>query len=229
LDTLFSALATLQALESIALNAPEVRQAEDESTLVHPGSLMELLRVPTLRYVCFDRFNFTSALFQATANALMEGTAITRFEFDMCSFSTGECAATMATGLSRNTLVISIRVEKCNNGRVLYTALAAALPSNSTLQHLEMARQDTDGGHDCLPPIFSALEENIGLKTLKVAMCESMDESLYTAMKNGLGMNATLESLELNNLPHSTRVPICGTGRFPFSAPTRLSTHCWST
>jgi hypothetical protein len=145
LGIFYSALATLPAQESVSLGAPEVRQA-DESTLAHPETLTELLRVPTLRSVRFNNFSFTTALCQATANALKEGTAITKLEFSsLCSFSALECAAIIATGLSRNTSVISITV-KC---RVLFDALGAAIPSNSTLQHLELGRQDNDGS-DCL-------------------------------------------------------------------------------
>jgi hypothetical protein len=79
LDTLFSTLTTLPALESVWLGAPKVRQA-DESTLAYPESLTELLRVPSLRSVRFHRFSFTPALCHATANALMEGMAITKLE-----------------------------------------------------------------------------------------------------------------------------------------------------
>jgi hypothetical protein len=56
-------------------------------------SLTELLRVPSLRSVCFDRFSFTTVLCQATANALMEGTAVANLEFSDCSFPAEECAA----------------------------------------------------------------------------------------------------------------------------------------
>jgi hypothetical protein len=85
LDTLFSTLTTLPDLESITLGAPEVRQA-DESTLAHPDSLTELLRVPTLRFVRFKDFCFTCALNQSTANALIEGTALTMLEFKIAHF-----------------------------------------------------------------------------------------------------------------------------------------------
>jgi hypothetical protein len=197
LDIFYSALATLPSLESITLGTPELRQA-DESTLANPESLTELLRAPSLRSVCFVLY-FTPALCQATANAFMEGTTVTKLEFSECAFSTGGSSAIMAIGLSRNTSAISI-IVKCWNDRALFDALAAALPSNSTLQHLELGRLDNDDNddNDCLPAVFSALGQNTGLKSLKVAVYELMDESLSTAMKDGLGMNATLESLELN-------------------------------
>jgi hypothetical protein len=195
LDTLFFALATLPALESVTLRAPEVTQA-DESTLAHPESLTELLRVPTLQSVHFYRFSFTRLLCQATANALIEGTAVTEFQFIECSFSAAEeSAAILATGLSRNTSVTSISV-RCSNARALCNALAMALPSNSTLRHLGLNHDDDS---DCLSPVFSALGQNTGLKTLTLMAVGSMGEasSLSTAMKDGLGMNKTLESLEL--------------------------------
>jgi hypothetical protein len=102
LDVLYSALATLPALESINLRQTKPR---DESALVHPESLTELLRVPSLRSVCFDHFDFTPALCQATANALMEGTAITTLEFKVCFFHAEGCAVMMANDLRRNTSV----------------------------------------------------------------------------------------------------------------------------
>ena len=95
-DSLYSALASLPALESINLRQTTPMS---ESALVHTESLTELLRVPSLRSACFDSFNFTPAFCQATANALIEGTAITKLEFNGCSFSTGECADMMANGL----------------------------------------------------------------------------------------------------------------------------------
>jgi hypothetical protein len=193
LDTFFSALATLPALESVWLHTPEVRQA-DESTLAYPENLTELLRVPSLRSVHFRGFSFTPDLCQATANALMEGTAITCLQFGYRSFYVGKSAAAiMATGLSRNTSVTSIIVH-CNKARALFDALAAALPSNSTLRYLELGRQDSDDP-DCLSSVFLALGRNTGLKFLRVVVCESMDESLSRAIQNGLGMNETLESL----------------------------------
>jgi hypothetical protein len=198
LGTLFSTLTTLPALESVSFGAPEVSQA-DESTLAHPESLTELLRVPTLRYVQFYDFYFTPALFRASANALMEGTVVTKLEFMDCSFSAVECDLMMANSLSRNTSVISIITDHCNNTRALFDVLAAALPSNSTLRYLELGRQDDDDP-DCLSPVFSALGQNTGLKSLKVDCSDSMNESLCTAIKNGLGMNEALESLELSGV-----------------------------
>jgi hypothetical protein len=173
LDTLFSTLTTLPALESITLGAPAVRQA-DESALAHPESLTELLRVPTLRSVRYCRFYFTRALCQATANALMEGTAVTKLEFINCSFSAVDCDVIMARGLARNTSVSRINVVSRFNGvPVLYGTLAAVLLS---------------------------LGQNTGLKSLQVNWYGSMVESLCTAIKNGLEMNETLESLELSRV-----------------------------
>jgi hypothetical protein len=204
LETLFSTLSTLPALESVIFGGtPEVRHV-DESTLAYPESLTELLRVPTLRFVRFNNFSFTPALFQATANALMEGTAVTKLEFFECSFPAVECNAMMTNGLSRNTSVMSIIAHQCKNSPLLYDALAAALPSNSTLRHLELERelgQEDEDDPDCLALVFSALGQNTGLKSLKVdCLYSSIDESLCTAIKNGLGTNETLDSLELSGV-----------------------------
>jgi hypothetical protein len=169
LDALYSALATLPALESIALSNHELHaQPEDEYALAYPESLTELLRVPSLRSVCFYQFYFTRALCQATTNALMEGTAVTKLEFIKCSFSAGEFAAIMTSGLGRNTSVSRIEVEGNDD-------------------------------HD-LSPVLLALGKNTGLRDVSLGGFGSIDESLCTAMQNGLGMNGTLESLELNRV-----------------------------
>jgi hypothetical protein len=131
----------------------------------------------------------------------MEGTAITKLEFISCSFSAEESTAILANGLSRNTSVISISVVECSNARVLFDTLAAALTSNLTLRHLELGQGEYDDEDLDLSPVFSALGQNTGLKSLKVDCFDWMDESLCTAMKYGLGMNETLESLELENVP----------------------------
>jgi hypothetical protein len=187
-DVMYSALATLPALESVDLSAPP----ENEITLANPERLTELLRIPSLRDVRFYRFYFTSALCHATANALTEGSAVTELRFSKCSFSAAEgCAAIMANALARNTSVSSIKVDE-----TLYSVLATALPSNSTLRCLELERENSDRGPD-LSPFFMALGKNTGLKTLTVRDFGWMDKSLCTAMQNGLGMNETLESLEL--------------------------------
>jgi hypothetical protein len=173
----------------------------DESTMAHHDSLVELLRVPSLRSVYFE-FSFTAALCQATANAFMEGTAVTNVEFSKCSFAAGECAGIMATGLARNTSVTHIKVLLPFD-QALNSALAMALPSNSTLRDLFLAaprRIFEDGTETDLSPFLLALGKNTGLKTLTLGRSGSVDESLSTAMQNGLVMNETLESLELKDI-----------------------------
>jgi hypothetical protein len=199
LDILFSALATLPALESIGIYRYQSEiTPDDESALAQHESLTKLLRTPSLRSVCFDQFDFTSALCQATANALMEGTAITSLAFIHCSFSVEGCATMMAHALSINRSVSSIGVVSSLD-QTLFDALATALPSNSTLQCLDLRWQESsDSAH--LSPVLLALCENTGVKTVLLDGFGSMDESLCTAMKDGLGMNATLESLGLNRV-----------------------------
>jgi hypothetical protein len=195
MDSLYSALATLPALEAVKLSVAR----EDEITLANPESLTDLLRVPSLRSVSFYEFHFTSALCQATANALMEGTAITDLEFEYrCSFSAGGGAAVVANGIITNTSVTSIEVV--SSDKALYSALATALQSNSTLRHLELTGHLNDDGHD-LSPVFLALGKNTGIKSLNVNLDGSIDESLSTAMKDGLGMNETLEELAIYDAP----------------------------
>jgi hypothetical protein len=82
MDALYSALATLPALESLIFcNTGRHARPEDESAIANHESLTELLRVPSLRSVWFDYFSFTPALCQATAHALMKGTAVTKLDF----------------------------------------------------------------------------------------------------------------------------------------------------
>jgi hypothetical protein len=166
--------------------------------LADSESLGRLLRVASLRSVSFRCFYFTHARCQATANALMEGTAITSVEFTECSFSTGECAVMMANGLSRKTSVSHIKVASPLD-QALCSALATALPSNSTLRCLILQRNDHDDDHD-LSRVFLALGNNAGLKTLTIDNFGLMIESLCIAIKDGLGENETLESLELANI-----------------------------
>jgi hypothetical protein len=193
-DTMYSALATLPALKEVRLCS----RPEDEMDLANPESLTELLRVPSLRSVCFSGFYFRRALCQATANALMEGTAFTRFEFDNCSFLAEGSAALMASGLSRNTSVSHIEVVSPLD-QALCSALATALPSNSTLRCVILQLlNNPDDDHD-LSQLFLALGKNKGLKTLTIHYFGLMKESLCIAVKEGLGQNETLESLELAN------------------------------
>jgi hypothetical protein len=201
LDSLYSALATLPALESIRLHGcNQVTTPEDEYALAHPESLTELLQVTSLRSVCFCGFNFTPAICQATTNALMEGAAITSLEYEFCSISAGECAAMMASGLSRNTSLRYIKVVSSRD-QALFDVLATALPSNSTLRRLDLNCQHFYDDDDIdLSTVLLALGENTGVKEVSFNGFGSMDESLCTAMKDGLGMNTTLESLKLNEV-----------------------------
>jgi hypothetical protein len=136
---------------------------DDESALVHHESLTELLRVPSLRSVCFYSSSFTSALCQATANALMEGTAITNLEFLACPFSVEASTAMMTKGLSRKTSVSQLKVVSSLD-QALYSVLATALQSNSTLQELSI-------NGSCLTPVLLALGSITGLRSLKV-LCD---------------------------------------------------------
>jgi hypothetical protein len=65
-----------------------------------------------------------------------------------------------------------------------YEVLAAALPSNSTLQYLECSGMNQATAHGC-PTLFLALQVNNGLKELSINGIEVIDEK-STAMKLGL-------------------------------------------
>jgi hypothetical protein len=201
LDVLYSAMATLPALESIRLRGCyEETTPEDESALAHPESLTELLRVSTLRSVSFEYFVFTPGICETIANELMEGTAtIADLEFRHCSFSSEVCPVTVANGLGRFTSVSRIKVMSPLD-LVLFDALATVLPSNSTLRRLDLDFfTDGDVAHD-LSPVLLALGKNMGIEILSLDELHWIDESLCTAMSHGLGISRTLESLELSRV-----------------------------
>jgi hypothetical protein len=99
----------------------------------------------------------------------------------------------MAHGV-RNASVSCITVEWPRDDAI-YSVLALAFPSNSTLRRLDLGRQNYDGD-PVMAAFFLAVRKNTGLKTLKVEVCEWMDEPLCAAIKNGLELNETLESLK---------------------------------
>jgi hypothetical protein len=101
--------------------------------------------------------------------------------------------------MANNTSVVSISVQGPLDV-ALFGALAAALPSNSTLRDLSLLCGSNNAAVG-LSPVFLALGKNTGLKTLKVDVSEARDGSLCTATKDGLGINETLESLELKCVP----------------------------
>jgi hypothetical protein len=78
----------------------------------------------------------------------------------------------------------------------LIGALAAALPLKSTWRELVLTDRILDDNPD-FSPFLLPLGKNTGLKTMTLGAFGLMDESLSTAMKDGLGMNQTLGSLEL--------------------------------
>jgi hypothetical protein len=102
----------------------------------------------------------------------------------------------MANGISRNTSVSHIKVE-ITLDQTIFEVLATALLSNSTLRRLELLWQHSAYDYN-LSPFFLASGKNTGLKSLSLNGFMSIDESLCTAMKDGLGMNTTLEYLKLD-------------------------------
>jgi hypothetical protein len=196
---LYSTMRTLPALESMSPGSLDFLTQVHGSTLANHESLTELLRVPSLRSVRFHRFSFAPARCQATANALMEATAITKLDFSDCSFPAQESATIIAKSLEKNTSVISIKVEAPRD-QVIHNVLATALSSNSTLQELSFVSLTGPIDNDAVwSPIFSALGKNTALKSLHLDV-SGIDESLSAAIKNGLGMNTTLERLKVTNV-----------------------------
>jgi hypothetical protein len=75
---------------------------------------------------------------------------------------------------------------------VLCSALAAAVPSNSKLEQL------TIHGTPLLP--FMLIGKQYYPQDPLVRIFGSIDDSLCTAIKNGLGMNETIEELFFNDI-----------------------------
>jgi hypothetical protein len=228
MDAVYSALATLPALDSIILSNRGLDTIPgDESTLANPESLTKLLRVPSLQSVSFDCFFLTPALCQAISSAFMEGTAITKLKFRDYSFSADACAAIMPSGLSRNTSVRCIRVAPNHDAtETHYSVLATAVPSSSTLQELTfevISSNEDPATHVDWSPILLTFGKKTGPKALSMDMYNSMDESLCTAMQNGLGMNETIEILELNRVPMCEDTAALWCRALSFLRTTRLS------
>jgi hypothetical protein len=177
-DTLFSALATLPALESITLFSRGHHTGPEESALANPESLTNLLRSPSLRSVCFTSFYFTRALCQAAANAFMEGTAVTKIEFRVCLFSDEESATIMASGLRRNTSIASIHL-----------ATPSALPPNFMLPPFLGCTFRID--------IVAMLQDNATLESLSILSQNFSTIEDYFVLVTALQHNATLKSLDL--------------------------------
>jgi hypothetical protein len=86
---------------------------------------------------------------------------------------------------------------------VLYSALATAPPSTSTLWDPSFGRDFSFlKSENDMSAVLLALGENTGLKNVTLTGFGLIlgHESLCTAMQNGLGMNETLESLELKRI-----------------------------
>jgi hypothetical protein len=129
----------------------------------------------------------------------MEATAITKLVFSACSFPSQESATIIAESLEKNATVISIGVEAPRD-QVIHNVLATALSSNSTLQEISLVSLTGPIDNDAVwSPLFSALGKNTALKGLQVGV-SGVDESPSTAIKNGLGMNTTLERLKVMNV-----------------------------
>jgi hypothetical protein len=105
----------------------------------------------------------------------------------------------MASGFRGNTSVLSIEVVQPVND-ALNSALIMALQLNSTLQELSLEVEDGPNAHEFWSLIFVCLKRNTGLKSLTLDGLGSIEESLCTAMQNGLTRNVTLESLKLHNV-----------------------------
>jgi hypothetical protein len=76
------------------------------------------------------------------------------------------------------------------------------IPAHYTLPELSIELEDPPGHIARLDrsAIFSALGNNTEVKTLSVDVHNSMGESQCTAIKDGLGTNATLQHLKLNHV-----------------------------
>jgi hypothetical protein len=201
LGVLCSALATLPALERVCLAHREQRT---ELALVNPEPLTELVRSPSLRFMGFRRFCFTTALSRAVADALREGSAVTTLNFMRCSFSEGESAAMIALALKRNETLSTLSVRESPFDKAFCDAMSVSLLTNTSLQDVTLDLPDDGTSSAWLSSVFLVLGMNTGLKTLYISGHKSngldlADEQLCAAMVTGLGRNSMLESLHLNN------------------------------
>jgi hypothetical protein len=173
--------------------------------LANSESLIELLRVPSLRSVCLHNLQFTLALVSRNSErihgrhrdheARLHKMHI--FIGRKCCNHGERSSRKFISGFHHRRLAVGWSLDGA-----LIGALAAALPSKSTLQELSFLRCFNDD--EQLSPAFFALGNNTGLKALQVDESEAMSESLCTVIHNGLGMNKALESLE------PMFVPLCG-------------------
>jgi hypothetical protein len=204
LDPLCSTLLTLPALEKVSFN-DFIEQSLDEGQYFE--NMVKLLQSPVLRVVEFVGVFFSDSLSQAIAEALKERSEITDLYFCGCSFPDGGgvlFASALKTNATLKRLEFDVRVEE-----VFYDVLVVALLSNSTLQKLALCMHDGTNSL-WLSPLFLALQVNTGLKELRISFETSlfsdeppvtlMDEKLSKAIRLGLEMNSTLESLELANI-----------------------------
>jgi hypothetical protein len=142
LDILCSALLTLPALEKLYFDQFDYEGPEEERSL---ESMVKLLQSPSLRKVTFKTVVLTNILCQAIAEALKEWSEITDLYFmHRCSFPEGEGGAVIARALKTNTTLTRLGFYT-GADEAFYEVLAAALISNSTLNHLSL----DDSGCGC--------------------------------------------------------------------------------
>jgi hypothetical protein len=208
--TLCSALTTLPNLEYVLLTQRLLRRDEGVPTFQFPTSMTEFLRAPSLRIVQLRSFTFTSSLCQATAVALRQGSSIASLVLTQCSFPEGG-SEQIASALKENESLTTFKITPSQDSinEAFYDAMAASLLSNSTLQELSIgytgAIYPTIG---CLSSLFLALGMNKTLRKLHVtgssSVGSSMGGSLIPALREGLGKNSTLETLEILAVAHVT-------------------------
>jgi hypothetical protein len=171
-------------------------------------------------------FVFTPALCQATAKALMEGSAITTLEFNDCSFTAEGNAVMMANGLARNTSVSHVKVVSSRahltpvllalvkntgvktvllNGfgsmdEPLCTSMQNVLELNTTLESLELDHVlVTDDNAHLWCRALTFLPTNKVLKSLMVTLDPNVTESRASAFR----INITVmleENVSLENI-----------------------------
>jgi hypothetical protein len=202
-------LATLPNLEDVYLVEHLTMDGEEVPALGRPESMTELLWAPSLRSTEFYCFCFTTAMCEATANALEEGAAITNLDFNECSFPEGG-SEKIASALKRNATLTTFSIWSDSINEAFCDAMAASLLYNSTLQKLTIlntGRIEPSGVW--VSSLFSALGRNKTLKNLVVDGFGFADE-LCPALQDGLGKNSTLERLDLENANMYVRQSLLG-------------------
>jgi hypothetical protein len=195
--TLCSALATLPNLKSAVLLHQRLGR-EDVPTFQSPESMTEFLRTPSLR---MNRGIAILLFHELTLRSNCDGIETRIVNHFSCSLpmllSRGR---KIASALKENATLTTFEISPVPDSihQAFYDAMAASLLTNSMLQDLVI--NDEQGRYStsvCVSSLLLALGINKTLRKLHVSGFSSVGGSVIPALREGLGINSTLEILEL--------------------------------